>query len=769
MKKLILLIHLFLYAIGVSAQTISGIVVDMENIPVSFATVVLCSLPDTTQINYAITDLEGRFEFERKVEEGLLLQISFVGYKTSYVPVVINQRIILEENSVSISEVVIKGKRPISRITTNGVETPVANTILSEMGSGNEVLKRIPMVTGDDGNFEVFGKGKARIYINNREVRDASELDNLSAKEIQNIEVITNPGARYDATVPAVINITTKKQQGDGISFNIRSSFYTWKNQDYVNQINSNYRNGGLDIFANIYYSDITSTQKGNIAQIAHIDTLWRQVNVIDGVFLTNNLNGSFGTSYEINSNHNIGFRYDLNSSPKYETDNINLGSDIYTNGVLYDRWKNNELKEIRNNPASQVNLYYAGKIDKLSVDFNNDFMNVRKTTHNVNTEISEELGNRIIHSMNYLKNTLWASKLQLSYSLGKGEIMAGVEFVNISRTDEYQNDDLLDFSSRVGVKEQNIALFSAYRLNTQIGNLSVGIRYEDASYDYLTDGIKAIDKSRHYRQWFPDVSFSTLLGEFSLQLNYNSKVIRPSYSQLSNNLLYANRLTIQTGNPYLKPTMKQDVSITTVWKICQLFVSYTHQKDAIVTWIDRYDRDPKVSVVTHNNLKKLSTLTAFFAVAPTFGVWKPQLNGGVTKQSLDLLVGTEDLKMNKPLFFAAFNNVLELPLDFMINMDAEYSGKGHHTTIYVYDDSFIVNIGVTKNFFNKSLQAKIAVSDVFNQNINAYQVLMPQTELKNHYHFDKREISLTLRYYFNTAINKYKGSQAGKEAMDRF
>ena len=752
-----------------SAQTITGIVKDTANNPISYAVVILCSLPDTIQVNYVITDLNGNFELKSPENKSFLLQISHANYNTCYASAVTGKTITLEQEVITVGEVVVKGVRPISKLTSDGVRTTVANTTLSEMGTGNDVLKRIPMVSGNDGDFVVFGRGKAKIYINNREVRDPTELDNLNSADIQDVEVISNPGARYDATVSAIINIKTTSKKGDGFSFNTRSSFYTGENNDYINQLNTNYRRGNLDIFANVYYSDITNLQTGDISQTVSVDTLWYQNNSIVGVSHINKLNGTIGANYEIDDKHYVGFRYDLKSSPKYDTGDIYLTSDIYADDILYGKSKNRELKQTHNKLSSLTNLYYAGKINKLSVDFNVDQLASGSDAEMKNIEMSTEFGDRTLNSTYNIDNTLWATKLQLSYPVWKGKLLVGSEYVDISRADSHINDDLQGFSSRVDIDEQNLAFFADYKATTKAGGFSIGLRYEDATYDYLVDGIATKNKSSSYKQWFPNASFSKKINAVSMQLSYSSKVVRPTYKELSNNLTYGNRLLLETGNPYLKPTIKHDVSLVGVWKILQGSVSYSHKIDEIVTWIDRYATDEKVSVITHRNIGDLQGITAFIMIAPTFGVWKPKLSGGMQKQWLDLRQYGLNAKLNDPLLFASLNNIFRLPLNFMINIDGEYISKGHSSTVYLYKDMFVVDFGIAKSFLNKSLSVKLSVSDIFNQKLNTYQIVMPQTDFKNLYRSDSREISLTVRYNFNSARSKYKGSTAGESAKKRF
>ena len=121
--------------------------------------------------------------------------------------------------------VVITAKRPDYQIKDGNLVTRIENSLLSKSGTGNDVLKHIPGIQEKEGKFTVFGKGTPTIYINGREIRDLSELDRLSSAEIRQVEVVTNPGARYKADAKAVIRIKTVRQSGDGIGIDVRS---TW-------------------------------------------------------------------------------------------------------------------------------------------------------------------------------------------------------------------------------------------------------------------------------------------------------------------------------------------------------------------------------------------------------------------------------------------------------------------------------------------------------------------------------------------------------------
>ncbi len=769
MKKIITISILLLATLSVVAQTITGKIIDEQNEPLSYVNCILRTLPDSVYVAGTISDSVGNFQLSAEAGKKYTLQFSIIGYKTIDKTCSVGNlgTIVLQEDAVLLEEATVKASRPISKMTASGVQTTVANTILSEMGTGNDVLKRIPMVTGDDGNFNVFGRGAAKIYINNREVRDPSELEQLNSLDIESIEVISNPGALYDATVTAVINIKTVKKQGDGFSFDVRSGFYAWENQDYINILNTNYRKKGLDVFAKIYHSDDKSFQRGEIFQTTKLDTLWQQQNYINNDFHSINLNGTIGANYQINDNHYFGVRYNLYTTP-YNIMDTEVISNVDANGQFFDKWKNNEFKEVENKPISQANLYYIGKIEKLSIDFNTDYMFSSYQSFSENVEESIEFGNRTLHSMSNVENQLLASKLLLSYPIWKGSLSAGSEFANIKRNDEYINEDLIGFTSNVNFAEQNLALFTQYQAATKIGNFSAGIRYENANYDYFVNGIKDNEKSRSYGQWFPNASYSNQFGDLQIQLNYNSRVVRPSYRELSNNLYYANRLSIETGNPYLKPSISQNFSLTTLLYFIQAYVSYDHIKDMTTMWIDRYELDPKVSIITYRNIDKLPKFTAFLAIAPSIGIWQIQLSGGVQKVWIDYSEYGLDVDMKKPLFFASSNNTFKFPHEFTVNIDFNYTSKGHTTFIYLYRDSFELNLSTAKTFFNKSLRIRLGIYGILTPK-EANMFVMPQTELKNLHQYDKRFVMLSVSYYFNSAKSKYKGSGAGQDAKNRF
>ncbi|HBQ56098.1 MAG TPA: TonB-dependent receptor, partial [Porphyromonadaceae bacterium] len=336
-------------------------------------------------------------------------------------------------------------------------------TVLSKAGTANDVLKRLPAITGDNGDFSIFGKGKAKIYVNNRELRDVSELDLISSADIREVEIVHNPGAGYDASVKAVIRIHTVRKTGDGLSFDIRSTYLQTENTDLRQQLNLNYRHKGWDIFGTVKYERYAYVQDSRIAQEAFVDTLWTQKNELRVDGLSNPLTTIAGVNYEISSNHYAGVKYTMTAFPGKNGMQSTTLSDVYADGVFYDRWESNDNQTQNSKPRHRLNAYYNGKFGELNVDFNSDFYRSSQSTASSITESSQEYDDRVITSDNRIKNRLFATRLVLSYPVWEGQLSAGNEFTRTRRDDDYTTDIQGIPSTNTSIHDENNAFFAEY------------------------------------------------------------------------------------------------------------------------------------------------------------------------------------------------------------------------------------------------------------------------------------------------------------------
>ena len=209
--RLAALVAAMLVAVSAMAKSpdMGGKVVDEKGEPMPFVNVVLLSLPDSTFIQGAMTDEMGHFQIITP-NSGALLKVSCIGYKTLYLSAVEGLTIQMQEDALLLGEVVVKSQLPKTRVKGEAMRTTVEGTILEKAGTVADALARVPSLEAErDGAVKVLGRGEAEVYINGRKVQDVSELSRLRSDQIQHVDVIQNPGARYAASTKAVVRMAS--------------------------------------------------------------------------------------------------------------------------------------------------------------------------------------------------------------------------------------------------------------------------------------------------------------------------------------------------------------------------------------------------------------------------------------------------------------------------------------------------------------------------------------------------------------------------------
>ena len=233
---------------------LTGTIIDENRQPVPYANVYLLHPSDSTVIGGGVSNEAGVFVIPYE-EATVLARISYVGYKTTY-------RLCGKEHvgtiqilpeTLTIKGVVVTGERPKVQLQGNSLVMNVEGTVMERMGTAEDVLSRVPTISKKGEAFEILGKGVPLIYLNNRKLTDLQELKNIQSDNIKNVEVIQNPGARYDASVNAVIIIRTKRAEGEGLGVELTS--WSRKGHGFANneRINLIYRTGKLELFANLF------------------------------------------------------------------------------------------------------------------------------------------------------------------------------------------------------------------------------------------------------------------------------------------------------------------------------------------------------------------------------------------------------------------------------------------------------------------------------------------------------------------------------------
>ena len=680
----------------------------------------------------------------------------------------ISDTTLFDKFSKELGEVVVKAHLPQYKKTHEGLLTNVAGTVLSKMGTADDVLKHVPSIVKKKDGYEVVGKGTPIIYINGRKMQDISELDNIKSSDIKSVEVIQNPGATYDASVNAVIKIKTIKKKGEGIGFDTRSVYWYNKHDNTIQQVNMNYRHNGLNLFATYKFSDATWMQKATYEQTVHVDTLWQQHNNNEVTDRIESHRLISGFSYDFNANHSIGARYTL-TSPGYSRSKDFFDSQVTADDKFYDYIKTDGLTVDKDNPSHQLNAYYNGTLGKTTIDLNTDLYFSTNRAYAYSDEQSQEHDSRNINSKNRVSNKMVATKLVITTPLLGGNLSYGAEYIHTRRNDDYEvnRTDLLA-NSYSKLEEQTASPFIQYAHLTPIGNITAGLRYEYVRFKYYDAGIYQPEQSRSFRNLFPTISYGAKIGKVMAQLSYSVKTSRPSYSQLSNNVSYMNRFTRQTGNPYLDNETNHRVELLGVWKFIQFMVNYRDSRNAIIYWAEQIPGNEAITMISRKNVKSLKSMTAYISAAPKIGIWAPQINLGMQKPWFTLHTDVASYRLNRPIFMGNFNNALSLPCGITLNVDYRYQSKGNTMNVYLAKEQHVLDVSISKSFLKDALTLEIKGNDLLYKCWDADLLYNQKMELLQVSKRGTRDLQLTLRYKFNTTRSKYKGTGAGNAELNR-
>ena len=754
-------------------QTIRGWITDEQRLPIEYANVIALSVRDSSLVTGAVTDNAGKFLLTLPANSNqVFLRVSGIGYeqRNVFLPLIADTLQLKAESETKTMEgVTVTAQRPKMAIRNDALVTTIIGSSLAKAGSGNDVLKRIPLLSGKEGSYSVIGRGAAVIYINNRKITDATEIERLNSSDIKDIEVITNPGARYDATVSAVIRIHTVRKVGDGFGFDVRTSAYYWENWDTYNQLNMYYRRNGLELTAGSAYNIDNSLNKQTTTNKVQTANLWTNKWTSDSRFRNTNNNYTLSAAYEFNANHSVGARFFTNLLVGANNGSSIFSTDVLKNNVLFDHIESQISGNSTAIPNKSLSAYYVGKVGKIDIDFNTDYYYGRETEYRITTEQSATNANRTVTSAGIHTNKFFATKLVLSHPLFGGSLSVGNENTFTNHEQNYVNQENVVPSTASTIKERNNAFFFEYSRPTPIGQLMAGLRYEHVNSDYYEQGVYSPAHSRTYSQWFPSLTFATRIKEVGLQLSYSAKTSRPSYRQLGTNVEYMNRFTRQSGNPTLKPETLHNITLVSSWSWLTFVANYTQTHNKIMYWNEQESTDENITNLRYRNFKRFPALTLSLTAAPRMGVWSPQLILFCQKQWFDIERLGSKLDLSKPIWGILWNNTFDFKDNWIAETRLKVTSKGITENSELTRNNCAFNFSVRKAFLNDRLSVTVGVNDLFNRSANQLLLYTNNLSIDTKQEFDSREFYVTLRYKFNTARSKYKGTGAGQSERKRF
>ncbi|MBR5657175.1 MAG: TonB-dependent receptor [Prevotella sp.] len=748
---------------------LTGTIIDEHGQPVAYANVAILNPTDSTLLSGGVSNESGYFAIPYE-QAKVLVRISYVGYKTIYKTCDQPElgTIRMQVDNYTLKGITVKGYKPIMKMISGGMEIDVQNTLLADAGSALDVLSQLPRVNvTTNGGVEVFGKGRPEIYINGRKMRNKGELEQLTSKDIRSVEVITMPGARYNAELDAVIRINTIKRRGDGFGL------YSMARGTYFHEfgnaagVSMTYRKSGLEMNFYPYFVNNYIGEDNHFISTLHMndhDTKTMQ----HGLFTdrTQSFVPDFKLSYDFDANHSIGASYRYQKTVKY---NGQQTSD-YT--VYYGDKEQGAVKSSDTRDWDVVyhnaNAYYTGKVGSWGLNADGSYVHTIVDRGQLIRENSQEYDSRIIHTSSTQDSRLYAGKLIAACKLPHGELSFGTELTYSHVNADNHNPEGYIAESDNKIKENNYAGFASY--NQQLGHwsLEAGVRYEYVHSDYYNYGVLDNDVSRRYSGFFPNLSASWNKGRWGMQFAYAKKTRRPAYGQLRSYQQYDNRYTYEGGSPDLQPAINHLLEAMLNWKWLNFSLGYTYIKDYML-WKNGIYNEQEVAYAHWININHKQEVSASLVLQPKFGWYQPQLEMDYYQQFFDAKKYGFVTNLRRPAFKFDLNNKFVINKSCWLALRGKYS-CAHDNMSQEVDASCCVSAHAYKSFFNGALALNLTINDIFNTNMEKWKMRTHSVEISKdcNNHSMTRGISLQVTYNFNTTRSKYKGTGAGNEEKNR-
>ena len=565
---------LLITSITAHGQNIRGkVCLEIDKSPVQFASVGLVQLPDSTMITGIITLTDGGYLLEKVKPGNYFIRVSFIGYKTNGKKVTVEagngeiavDTIYLTETTTSLNEVTVVGERLKGKEMVDRTVYSIPPVIAKTSNNGYDILKKIPQVNVDfQNNITLNGSSNFIIQVDGRQ-RDREFLAKLLPTDIESIEIISNPSAKYEGNIDGVINIILKKEARYGINGNASASIKPFNKPTTAVTGSLDYALGKITFYVTglsvLQKLDISSLNENNFIMIDSTTNLSGN----GGIKVTqSSLNGGF--DYYMNDKNNLSF----NVSYKPISQNIDLLSEtfLYKNGIPL-----NTISSLTNNnlqsDESSLSLFYKKTFKKPIQEFTaesnyylfksfdgNDFTNTRYLYNSdlilsTYTRLEDNINERNYFStkLNYVHPIGLYAKIETGYQLYFQQLSYDFNINN------QESNNLFEYA------EFRNSIYGGITYNLKKVGFQAMLRIENSH-------IKADSVTEpKYSCFLPSVNLQyKFSASHNLKFTYNRRTNRPGIYDMDPYYKIGQNYDITQGNPNLKPDYRDRLQLTYAW-----------------------------------------------------------------------------------------------------------------------------------------------------------------------------------------------------------
>lgn len=699
----------------------------------------ICGKDGEFTLKYEGTPKNGENEF--------ILHCSYVGYEdySISIPHASNYdlgTIELNPSSQLLKDVVVTYKRSLFKFDQGSYLAKISNTSLSKLSSLNNILKRLPLLTGDNGSFAVRGRGQAIIYINEREVRDPLEVQNLDASQIESIRIITNPGVSYPIGTNAVIKVNLKKSQEKYWGLVAESQLYQRKRLSGYHTLRMNYTKKRLSIMS-VLRAESTQLDPEVDINYQVLENSGDLLFNVDGKSQINKLRYSFDTSldYQLNDNYSIGYYFSSSINPPRTS-------------VLESSYRKNDKLEgshtsLNTNKKYEINgaLYFLGNLNNTKINLQNFSYNAVQNGSQSLFMDNEKDYDMDTKSFSFLND----AKVELSNNGLGGSLNYGAQWIFTKREDQSVIHMGNGQDDKVMVLQHLVSPFFSYQWTNDIFAIDAGIRmeWEKKAFPYQER------ESTSHLYWNPKIGISyTSPNNISSSFYWQTFIARPQYFILSGITTKKYPFLYQSGNPFLKSTLVNKLNFDFSYKDLIIQLNANHIQNGLISSF-QYDKKTEVIRQTFENRPTHWEfgLATIYSIKP-LPFWTIDFYGDVGYANFSYGDNPKREYFNKISYFVDATNRFDLPYDFTLNL---YSG--YFRSLSGTEESLGtggISGSIEKFFFNRKLYISLNIGQYI-QKRNRIRIEMNNIMINELKDTSNQYIGLSLKYTLNTIKKKHK------------
>ncbi len=665
----------------------------------------------------------------------------------------------------SIQAVTVVGHRPMYKMKDGALITHIRNTPLAQEPRWEDLLKHIPgMKQSSDGSFEVSGLGAPTIYINDKKATSA-ELAHLEVKQIEDIELITTPGAQYDATTGAVLRIIVRRRD-EGIFGKIQA----YDRLSEVNTTNEDITMGWVTRKISLTGFYGYQDYRYNVHQPQEAI-----VRANDGEYLfgsdRHGKNKTYANASELNFDWLLGKHHEIGA----QWEGLWLSGGRSEDQSQYYRYPGEEMRffdaeshQWAHNRQNHFNLFHLGKWSKslssqLYLDYVKNIGNNSQPTSE--TENDED---RSIENRSHTNYDIYSARLELKQALNSHHtLLYGTEWSLVDGNgNSYSSYDALG-TTEYKNHDTKAAAYLQYQGGAGKWAWSAGIRYEHLTSRYTDLADASGNMSRTYNQWFPSFSISLNEASWHHSLNFRTSTARPSFSQLSGDLYYVSRFQYQISNPKLEAYNTYRLTYSVQWKDFYGMLRYTYV-DKPIMYIHEVPEDKPVRYVsTFMNYGKQQHLFAYLNWGHTFGIWRPNASISGTYQFFRVDDHGERIDYNGFSWDASLDNYFTLSHGYQFSLSYRFDNGGYSgRTKFRPTQNW--SLSANKSFMGDRLQIAFSANDLFHQAIYKEKLHEHFLDFSQTEDYKLWNYKLTVTWKFNKRTGRYHGENSAQDELNR-